>query len=157
MTNAERFLLSILKNGVDATITVYSGGTQCPCMISRGSEAPAYSADWHRRNPTATDCEGTGLINSTTSTVKLKTMIIDAALIGDALKSVGEMVDIGIKSGDMALYGAVNSETMGNYSLADLTDKNIITVLDVTYSVKRVYRIPMGETVITAAVIRRLE
>ncbi len=123
MTAAKRLLQSIIRNGTIATVKTFTGGTQCPCMISRGSEAPAYSLDWHRRNPTATNCSGTGEIGATESTVTIKTMPIAAKAIGDAVKRGGAWVDIGeIKTGDLALYGAVKTSDGTNYSFDGLAD-----------------------------------
>lgn len=158
MDAAKRLLQSIIRNGTIATVKTFTGGTQCPCMISRGSEAPAYSLDWHRRNPTATDCEGIGEINATETTVTIKTMPIDAQAIGDAVKRGGAWVDVGeIKTGDLALYGAVKTSDGTNYSFDGLTDKNEITLIGYKYAVKYVLRLPIAGEIITAAIVRRLE
>ncbi|HNR69545.1 MAG TPA: hypothetical protein PKN24_15980 [bacterium] len=157
MDRLTRFINSIIANGTAATVKEYSGGTQCPCMISRGTEAPAYSADWHRRNPSATNCNGTGLIGSTTSTVSIKTMVIDAKAVGDEVDRSGKWTEIGkLEADDVALYGAVKVSDGSNYSFADLTDKNEITVLGNTYAVKYTLKIPIDGTVVTAALCRRL-
>jgi hypothetical protein len=157
MTHAQRFLVSVLRHGTQATVKVFTGGTTCPCMTSRGSEAPAYSAEWHRRNPTATDCAGKGTINATQSTDTIKTLPIEATAIGDIVRTSGIIVDIGeIKAGDVALYGGVKISDGTNYSFDGLKDWNEITVNSRVYAAKKVIRIPMGDTVITAALCRRV-
>jgi len=84
-------------------------------------------------------------------------MVIDAKAVGDEVDRSGKWTEIGkLEADDVALYGAVKVSDGSNYSFADLTDKNEITVLGNTYAVKYTLKIPIDGTVVTAALCRRL-
>lgn len=157
MTNAKRLLLSIFRHGTVASVKEYSGGQQCPCMVSRGGTVPAYSKEWHRRNQAAADCAGTGVINSTTTQVEIKTMVIDAAAYGNAVKGSGLNVEFGtIEKGDLAIYGAVKTVDGANYSLVGLRDENTVTIFGKGYCVKSAVTVFVDGEEIDVALVGRV-
>ncbi len=71
MADATNMALDTWRDGVTGTLTTIAG-TTCPCMASRDSANPSYSADWHRRNTGAAACNGTGKITTTPTTINVK-------------------------------------------------------------------------------------
>ncbi|HQI49888.1 MAG TPA: hypothetical protein PLN61_14640 [bacterium] len=143
-----------------ATVREFTAGTQCPCMISRDSAVPTYSADWHRRNPAAEACNGTGMIGETTVETAVKTIPMDAQAIGNLsnlIKQGGSFTDIGnIDVGDYLLYGAVRTSTGALFSFESLGDKNVITLLGKTYAIKETMLVPVGGTVVSMVLVKRV-
>lgn len=156
MSHFEAFLLNLMRHGVPATVLEYTAGKVCPCMTSRDTGAPAYSADWHRRNPTAEDCGGSGTIEETTVGTSILTMPIDAMAVGNSVRESGFFAEIGkVDSGDFALYGAVKASDGSLFSFEALTSKNVITLLGNQYTVKKTMRIPISGVVVSLALVKK--
>lgn len=157
MTHVQRYINSVLRHGVAATVREFTAGTQCPCMISRDSAVPTYSADWHRRNPAAEACNGTGMIGETIVETAVKTIPMDAQAIGNLIKQGGSFTDIGnIDVGDYLLYGAVRTSTGALFSFESLGDKNVITLLGKAYAIKETMLVPVGDTVVSMVLVKRV-
>lgn len=157
MTNRERILQTIYRYGVPATVSILSGGTACPCLTSRDSANPTYSADWHRRNPTSADCHGTGVINSTTTAITIKTMPMSVSALAGTVRPDGKEVEIGkIDIGDMVLYGAVKISDASHYDFSVLSESNEIKLNSQKYCVKDVVFIQVENDPITAAICKRV-
>lgn len=135
----------------------FTVGTQCPCMISRDAAVPTYSADWHRRNLAAEACNGTGMIGETTVETAIKTIPMDAQAIGNMVKQGGTFSEIGnIEAGDYLLYGAVRASTGTLFSFESLGDKNVITLLGKAYAIKETMLVPVGDTVVSMVLVKRV-
>ncbi len=157
MTHVQRYINSVLRHGVAATVREFTAGTQCPCMISRDSAVPTYSADWHRRNPAAEACNGTGMIGETTVETAVKTIPMDAQAIGNLIKQGGSFIEIGnIDAGDYLLYGAVKTSNGALFSFESLGDKNVITLLGKAYAIKETMLVPVGDTVVSMVLVKRV-
>lgn len=156
MSHAEAFRLNLLRHGAPATVLEYTAGKTCPCMTSRDANAPAYSVDWHRRNPTAEDCGGSGIIEETTVETAILTIPIDAMAVGSLIRESGFLSEVGkIDAGDFALYGAVKVSDGSLFSFEALSSKNIITLLGKQYTVKKTMLIPISSVVVSLALIKR--
>jgi hypothetical protein len=157
MSDQANFVQDVVRNGQAATASIISG-TTCPCMTSRDSTRPSYSAEWHRNNLSAADCLGTGKISRTTTTVNLKAYFFPVAAVGNSIpmtnftKSViGELDEK-----DLMLFGAVNTATNALYSLSAMVErKDTITYNGNTYLVRHVFQLTIGETVGEWALLKR--
>lgn len=121
------YIRHIESVGSSATWT-HVTGTACPCLTSRGDGSSQYSTEWHRNNPTADDCEGTGLIDTTSTGYAIKAVFsMELETLSNYLKDriqskVGDM-----KNNYMIMYQPIKTS---DYSLIDLEsiDKNADTI-----------------------------
>ena len=97
-------------------------GTACPCMTWRDTNRPSYSAEWHRLNPGSDDCNQTGLISTTTTTINIKATFIPAGLMANmSMLSKEVMSVIGeLQKDDLVMFGMVNSATGVFYDISNL-------------------------------------
>uniref|UniRef100_A0A6M3ILF5 Uncharacterized protein n=1 Tax=viral metagenome TaxID=1070528 RepID=A0A6M3ILF5_9ZZZZ len=146
MTNQERFLNWLYTNALAETATLaVITGTACPCMISRDSSRPSYSEQWHRDNPGAADCTGTGIISSTTTTTTFKGIFIAPGLVANTIPTMQErLMQIGeIRDDDLFLWGLVNSSTLAVVSILGASEyTHKITRNSIDYSIKTAWEIP---------------
>ncbi len=125
MSYKTRFIEWLLRSQLaeDAVLSVVTG-KDCPCMISRDSANPSYSAQWHRTNTTATDCAGAGLITTTTATTPIRAVICPPiSIIGGNIPINKEwLAQIGeVQKTDLFVWGSAN-KTTGAY--VDLSGKS---------------------------------
>ena len=104
-------------------------GTACPCLTSRGDGSSVYSREWHRLYPTADDCGGTGLIDTTSTNYTIKAFFsMELETLSNYLKDriqskIGEM-----KNNYMIMYQPIYTS---DYSFVDLDaiNKNSDTII----------------------------
>ena len=148
----------IVRNGQAATISVVTG-TTCPCMTSVDSSRPSYSAEWHRINPAAAACNGTGLISRTTTTVNIKAYFFPINASGNMVPMVAmKLAEIGeLDEKDLMMFGPVNTADNTFYSLSSLYDrKDVITYQSKTYLVRHYFPLTIGETICELALLKRV-
>lgn len=134
-------------------------GTVCPCMTWRDADRPSYSAEWHSLNPLADNCNKTGLIDTTTTTVAIKAMFIAAGLMAnmsmlskEALTLIGEL-----QNDDLVMYGAVNASSGEFYDVSGLSEYNDkITYNSIDYIVRHHYNADFDANVGQVAVLKRI-
>ena len=125
------------------TLTVVTGD-QCPCMISRDANNPTYSEQWHRDNSGEDDCQGTGLINSSTADTTLKCILGTWGIISNSIPGAKKVLtEIGeVNTTDLFGYGFVNTSTLAFTSLLSYTEYNAyITYSSVEYNIKDVFEV----------------
>ena len=156
MSRASRFIGACIRYGDVFTATSVTG-TQCPCMISRDANNPTYSPAWHVNNPDADDCSGSGLIDTTSTTINLKGFLYPTALLGtsqvpDTIKSViGETANT-----DLIVYGQVNTDTLAFYDMSGLTEyDDTITFDSVTYVDRKTFELKIQSTIAQVSLFKR--
>ncbi len=157
MTDQEMFRSDCLANGASATISNTSG-TQCPCMIWRDSENPAYSAEYHRLYPAAEDCGGAGLINRSVTTTNIKAFFTPLNTTISRLfqtKSLQEIIGEH-QDADLAMVGAVNTANGQFVDISGLVEReDKITYNAVEYVVRHFYDLSNSERVGQVALLKR--
>ena len=158
MSYSGRFLSWLNRCRLSETATLTSvTGTACPCMTSRDASNPSYSEEWHRNNSGEDDCNGTGLIDTTTVTTTFKAIFSPPGLVGTTipngtvlLQQIGEVTD-----DDLFMWGAVNSSTLAAVSFDGLSEYNdYITKDSIKYAVRDVVDLP-GSVGQVAVLVRR--
>lgn len=161
MSDQARFQQDVNRYGASATITTVTG-TTCPCMTSRDSARPQYSAQWHRDNPTASDCAGTGLISRSTSTTSIKAYFLPAIVGASAMKTGGDVAFskevIGeLDEKDMIMFGPANASTGALVSIASMVErKDKVTYDGCDYLVRYYFNLPIGSNVTQYALLKRI-
>ena len=141
MTNQKRFFLWLIQNDLaeSATLTITSGSV-CPCM-TYFTDTPSYSAVWHRDiSPTASECNGTGIIHATYTNTKIHAVFAPPGLVGQSIPSGKEFLEsIGeVQKDDLILWGVCNTSAV-EVSLVDRTEYTAkITKATVNYTIKDV-------------------
>lgn len=132
--NQDRLVLWLLNNSLvqSAVLTKVTDGSVCPCMTSRDSDNPSYSAEWHANNPDEEDCNKTGIIGGSTSNVNIKAIIVKPGLAGLAIPIKLETVlPMGeFNDDDMLLYGTADADNDNYESLDGLTDYTAYITFD---------------------------
>ncbi|HPR89775.1 MAG TPA: hypothetical protein PL181_17320 [bacterium] len=140
---------ALARYGVTASMETVSG-TACPCVSGRG----AYSPEWHRLNPAASSCAGTGLISRVTTTTSIKAMFYEAGIAGDEIRKNFSQEIIGqVKDTDIFLIGTLNASTGAQVTLA--ADANI-TVGSSKYKVWHISDLMTGDVCAQWAILRRI-
>jgi hypothetical protein len=154
----ERLAKFLVRRGMTATVTIVTG-TQCPCMISRDPNNPSYNPEWHVTvNPSADDCGGSGLINTTTTVTTVYASFmnemqnINTLLTDQLLKEIGE-----VKTTDVIMVGQFEADgTFFNMSqFSEQSDK--VTFGGVDYVVRHYHDIYHGELVGQVSLLKRKE
>lgn len=159
MTKQTRFCMHLLRKGASATLSSVTG-TQCPCMISRDADNPEYSHEWHRLYPDADDCNGTGLIDTTTTTTTIKGMVypVQAATAAGLLsKEIMEVIGETQKD-DLLWLGTANGTTGAFVDLSSYTEADdSISYESITYNIRHTFSFPWGSeaNVAQAAIFKR--
>ena len=98
MTHEQEYLNNLMGNGYDVTVTVITGDI-CPCMVSRDANISEYSAVWHELNPAPGNehCNGTGLINRTSTVTSVKSFITNELESMESYLTQKLMTEIGEK------------------------------------------------------------
>ena len=159
MTNEQRINRTIYKNGHSATVTVVAGDV-CPCMIFEDANNPSYSREWHRLNPTADDCSGTGLINTSSNDTNIKAMFYPVALKVQSLNLDKESLDkiLGeMQNDDLIMYGAVDISDLSTFDLSILSEyHDKILYRTNYYFVRHLFEIAADSFISQIAFIKRL-
>ncbi len=127
-------------------------------MTYRDSSHPEYSAEWHRQNPAAATCNGTGLISRVTTSIAAKAHVlpmlqaISTNLIKkELLDNIGEL-----GKDDFALIGTVKTSDGSFFDLKTLSEQSdYVTFNTVNYVVRHVYDYATNEVVGQMALIKR--
>jgi len=159
MSTQTRFLNFLLHRGTTATVNQVSG-TACPCMTWRDANRPEYSAEYHRTYPAAAHCNGTGSINTSTTSTSVKLIQFSVqAMTSSGLISKETASQIGeLQKTDVLVYGTVNASTGMIFDLSTLTEKeDTIRLNSVTYRVRHVWNLPFfdEEKMAQIAVLKR--
>jgi len=130
MTKKERFLKYLYSKGKSITLTYYTGGSVCPCMISRDANNPAYSAQWHIDNSSAEDCNGTGYIEQTEVSTTLKGNIQTELQSLSNFMNRENKSEIGeLQKGDIVLFGQCSASDGSWFDVSNLVeDRDYFTI-----------------------------
>jgi len=140
---------ALARYGVTASMQTVAG-TACPCIAGRG----AYSPEWHRLNPTAASCAGTGLISRTTTTTSIKAMFYEAGIAGDEIRKKFSQEIIGqVKDTDIFMLGTLNESTGAQVTLSQ--DANI-TIGSEKYKVWHISNLMTGDVCAQWAILKRI-
>jgi len=140
---------ALARYGTTASMEVVTG-TACPCIAGRG----AYSPEWHRLNPAAASCAGTGLISRTTTTTSIKAMFYEAGFARDEIRRNFSQEIIGqVKDTDVFMIGTANASTGAQVTLS--ADANI-TIGSNKYKVWHISNLMTGDVSAQWAILRRL-
>jgi len=135
--------------GTPATMETVAG-TVCPCMAERG----AYSPEWHRLNPAAASCAGTGLISRSTTTTSIKAFFYESGIAGDEIrKSFSQEIVGQVKETDVFMIGTQNASTGAQVTLS--ADTNI-TIGSNKYKVWHISNLMTGDVSAQWAILRRI-
>jgi hypothetical protein len=118
MTNKEVHLVDCYHDGESASLTTVSG-TTCPCCADG-----EYSAEWHRNNADADDCNGTCLIDTTTTTTSVKGFFAHVGLITRTMLLEKEIKTLigELQQDDVICYGMVNATTAAEIDMDGLSE-----------------------------------
>lgn len=152
-----RFQKSLFHNGQSITVVTKTGST-CPCMTYRDSSKPEYNPGWHRDNPAAAACNGTGIISVTTTSTPAKANVmpflvaINSAMIRkELLDKIGE-----IQNDDLCLIGTVKVSDGTFIDLSTLVEKkDYITYNSHNYLVRHTFDYGTTEVVGQIAILKR--
>lgn len=146
MSARSQFIKHLSHRG-QAAVLYSITGTACPCWTYRGT---GYSKQWHRDNPSADDCNGTGLISSSTASTNIKIFPYPIAAgigsfnISDEIKqAIGKINDI-----DLIVYGTLDTDSHVFKSLVSYTDEDYITYDLNNYRIARVIELIAGEIIL---------
>src|SRR4030042_1522961 len=158
MTNKERFMIWLLNNKLAEAATISTiTGTVCPCMASRDSSNPSYSAEWHVLNPTAAACSGIGLISTTTTSINIKAVFSPLNTAGSTIPTGKEFLEtIGeIQMDDLFMWGTINTDTNAFIDISGKSEyTSYITKSSIKYVIRDVSNIP-GDVGQVAHLVRR--
>jgi len=144
-----RLLNAIIRYGNTATLVYYTGD-QCPCMISRDSGRPQYSAEWHENNPAPDNenCLKTGLINKTAYNLTCLGFIylVDFKEDSRAVNKY-EFKEIGLfEDCDLVAIGLVNSSTNAFVDVSGLDRQtSVLTYKNIAYNIYKVQSIYIND------------
>ncbi|HOZ01918.1 MAG TPA: hypothetical protein PLG20_08875 [Candidatus Syntrophosphaera sp.] len=139
----------LARYGVTASMETVSG-TTCPCTPERG----AYSAEWHRLNPAAASCAGTGLISRTATTLSIKAFFYEAGIAGSEIAKNFSAEIIGqVKQTDLFMLGTMNVFTGAYVALAKDAG---ITVGSNKYKVWHITDLMTGDVCAQWAILKRI-
>lgn len=138
LTHLQRVRQSLKYRGQSATKSTLAG-TACPCI---NSETLIPSREWHRDNPTAADCSGTGLISST------RTNLTIYAFIQEMDEEELEKLPPGLRNvATLKYFGAVDT-SLNFVSVASMDEKRDYIVFDsLKYIVRNVDQQKFGDSV----------
>ena len=149
MTDQTVFMRDCYRFGNSATVTQVTG-TACPCVKSSGS-----SREWHRLNTGADECNGTGLINTTTTTTTVKAFFTNRLQSLMVFLNQFKKSEIGeLDSADLFIFGVAKASDASYFDISGLKETgdnraNKITFASEDYLVRHVYSIAgLNETVV---------
>ena len=155
MTDKQMFMLDCYRYGATATLSQVTG-TTCGCQKSSGS-----SREWHRQNPTEDDCNGTGQIDTTTTTTSVK------AFFTNRLQSLMQFLNKYNKSeigeldiADLFMFGTAKAADASFVSLVGLEESNTnrenkVIYDSQDYTIRLVYQIGFTEEVGQVALLKK--
>ena len=149
MTDRSVFMLDCYRFGNTATATQVTG-TACGCVKSSGS-----SREWHRLHPDDDNCNGTGLVNTTTTTTSVKAFFTNRLQSLMTFLNQYKKTEIGeLDDADLFMYGVAKASDASYFDISGLKEtgdnrSNKVTFNSQDYLVRHVYDIPgLNETVI---------
>ena len=157
MTPKQRFMNNLLRNGQDVTVVTIAG-TTCPCMSKRDSAYPVYNPAWHRDNPTAAACNGTGLISTTSTSTAAKAVIMSYQTVINSGMIKKEILDnIGeIQHDDLFLVGTVKTSDGSFIELSGMIEtRDYITYNSKNYLIRHTFDYGTSSVIGHLAVLRR--
>lgn len=158
MTDQEMYTIDLYHHGHDAALTQISG-TTCPCMTWRDPDNPSYSAEWHRLNPTADPCNGTGLIDTTTTNTSIKAFFYPPTALPNRQILTKEMLAVigEIAHDDLMLFGSVDATTGVLVDLTGLNEaRDYITYNSQKYLARHVFSLHTNIEVGQFALLKRI-
>ena len=154
MSRQDRFMDKIRQHGASAVLSVYTG-TRCPCVLSGGNNA--VSEEWHRLNPSAKYCSGTGLITRTTTATNVKGFFFQIGAINTlglpeiAKTAVGEL-----SREDLIMVGTWNDDNDVYMDLSSYIERRTSMVYDsIQYQIRNVYNYDLTDTVAQAIMLKK--
>lgn len=141
MTDQETFRLHCYHFGNTATVTQVTG-TACGCKKSSGS-----SREWHRLNAGSPDCNGTGLISTTTTTTSVKAFFTNRLQSLMTFLNQYKKAEIGeIDDADLFMFGAAKATDASFINISNLKEtganrSNKVTFNSIDYLVRHIYDI----------------
>ena len=155
-TRQQRFCKFLFRSGSDATVVSITG-TQCPCMIYRSSEYPSYSQEWHRLYPSADDCGGSGLINSTTTSTAIKATFTTGIQSFATFMTNEIKVEIGEKQDwDMLMYGQCKASDASFLDVSGYTEQDdYVTYNGNNYIIRHTFDVEYGGDVGQISLLKR--
>jgi len=157
MSKANAWRRILLNDGTACTVTTITG-TTCPCMTYRPGSGSSYSPQYHLDYPAAENCNGTGLISRTTTTVNAKGLFYTMAFISNKEKIDKERLqEIGeLNNDDLFIHGLVNTSTGVMIDLTALTEqRDYITFNSINYVVRHLFRSEIDENICHLALLKR--
>jgi len=157
VSDAARHLADVARYAPSATITVITG-TTCPCMASRDSSNPSYSADWHRVNSSAAACNGTGLISRTTTVTTVHAFFHPVSAVRDDIPRLAEKLsEIGeLDEKDYMMFSPVKSDGTA-FSMSGMAErKDKVTYDGKDYLVRHVFDLAVGANIGQWALLKRI-
>ena len=156
MTDKSIFMLDCYRFGAAATLTAVTG-TTCPCQKTTGS-----SKEYHRLYPLATDCNGTGKIDITTTTTAIKAFFTDRLQSLMTFLSQYKKTEIGeYEDADLFIFGTAKAADASFVDLTGLEESNTnrankITYQSHNYFIRHVYSIGFTEEVGQVALLKKV-
>ena len=156
MTDKTVFMLDCYRFGADATLTTVTG-TTCPCRKTSGS-----SREYHRLNPSAADCLGTGQIDTTITETTIKGFFTNRLqslmtfLNQYKNTEIGEMYDA-----DLFIFGVAKASDASFMDLSGYTESNTNRANKITYQgndylIRHVYSVGFTEEVGQVGLLKRV-
>lgn len=146
-----RFIRYLMRHGVSITATQIAGDA-CPCISNNRS---VYSAQWHADNPSADDCNKTGVINSTTTNTSIKAMLtFDANTLTNFLGIEAKGVIGEIQKGEVIMYG--QCDTDGDFfDVSEFSERrDYLTYDSIEYFVRDNFKIDFTNNVGQVSILR---
>jgi hypothetical protein len=136
-----RWLIS--GRGAESATLIITTGSTCPCMTSF-SDSPSYSEQWHRDNPSASDCHSTGIIHATYTRTAIYAVFSPPGLFADNIPAGKEVLQgIGeLHKDDLVVWGICNASAESvdlKYSSEYITE---IAKAGVNYTLKDISGLP---------------
>jgi len=153
MSRQDVFLGKIKRYGTAASILSVTG-TACPCFLYRGQNA--YSAEWHRLNPTAATCLGTGKINRITEKIEVKAFFYSPAAVHSTLPDVIKN-EIGETSNtDLIMVGTLNTTAGGFLDMTTFVEwEDPLTYDGNKYRIRKVYNLDITNNIGQMILLKR--
>lgn len=159
MINENDWKETLYHEGASATLVYYAGETDCPCKTHRDSSRPAMtSREYHDLYPAATNCNGTGKIGGTRTSVSIKSFIGPISLLSfKSLKFPIKLNDPGLidMDADFLMSGALNVATSAFVDLAAVKSPTTTVTWDgKTFKIKHVFDVPVTTNVFDLALLK---
>ena len=150
----KRFCEYLLLQGTDIMVTQITGDT-CPCTTWRdGSYSPEYHSEI---NTTVEDCQGTLLINRTTTTFTLKGIVslgiqsLNTFMTKEILSEIGEL-----QNEDLLLFGQCKASDGSFFDLTVLSEqRDTLTIDSIDYIRRHSFMVNFGKDIGQISLLKR--